>query len=75
MARLARLVIPGYPHHIIKRGNNRQAIFASVANYQKLLQLIDENAKKFAVDIHAYVLMTNHFIFWQPRRLKQGSLK
>ena len=61
MARLARLVIPGYPHHIIQRGNNRQAIFASVANYQKLLQLIDENAKKFAVDIHAYVLMTNHF--------------
>lgn len=61
MARLPRLTLPGYPHHIIQRGNNRQAIFTSAADYQHLLQLIEENALKFAVDIHAYVLMTNHF--------------
>ena len=61
MARLPRLTLPGYPHHIIQRGNNRQAIFTTVADYQYLLTLLDENAKKFAVDIHAYVLMTNHF--------------
>ena len=61
MARLSRLTLPGYPHHIIQRGNNRQAIFTSVADYQRLLSLIDENAKKFKVEIHAYVLMTNHF--------------
>ena len=61
MARLPRLTLPGYPHHIIQRGNNRQAIFTTVADYQYLQALLDENAKKFAVDIHAYVLMTNHF--------------
>ena len=61
MARLPRLTLPGYPHHIIQRGNNRQAIFTTVADYQYLLALLDENAEKFAVDIHAYVLMTNHF--------------
>lgn len=61
MARLPRLTLPGYPHHIIQRGNNRQAIFASPADYQVLLDLLDENAKKFGVAIHAYVLMGNHF--------------
>jgi putative transposase len=61
MARLPRLTLPGYPHHIIQRGNNRQAIFTAVADYQYLLALLDENAKKFGVDVHAYVLMTNHF--------------
>lgn len=61
MARLNRLTLAGLPHHIIQRGNNRQAIFTSVSDYQYLLALIDENAKKFEVDIHAYVLMSNHF--------------
>ena len=61
MARLPRLTVPGYPHHIIQRGNNRQAIFSSVADYQMLLALLDENAQKFGVVLHAYVLMGNHF--------------
>ena len=61
MARLPRLTIPGYPHHIIQRGNNRGAIFSSDADYQMLLVLLDENAHKFGVALHAYVLMGNHF--------------
>jgi putative transposase len=61
MARLPRLTLPGCPHHVIQRGNNRQAIFASSADHQTLLDLLYENAKKFEVAIHAYVLMGNHF--------------
>lgn len=61
MARLPRLTVPGYPHHIIQRGNNRQAIFSSAADYRILLDLLDENAQKFGVALHAYVLMSNHF--------------
>jgi putative transposase len=60
MARLPRLTLPGYPHHIIQRGNNRQAIFASNADYEALLALLDEYARKFGVAIHSYVLMSNH---------------
>jgi putative transposase len=60
MARLPRLTLPGYPHHIIQRGNNRQAIFAVTHDYETLLGLIEEYAKKFGVAIHAYVLMSNH---------------
>lgn len=61
MARLPRLTLPGYPHHVIQRGNNRQAIFASTADYETLLDLLAENAQKFGVALHAYVLMSNHF--------------
>ena len=61
MARLPRLTLPGFTHHVIQRGNNRQAIFASGADYQMLLDLLEENARKFGVAIHAYVLMSNHF--------------
>lgn len=61
MARLPRLTLPGYPHHVIQRGNNRQPIFAAAADYQVLLDLLDENARRFGVAIHAYVLMGNHF--------------
>jgi putative transposase len=61
MARLPRLTLPGYPHHVIQRGNNRQPIFASNANYEDLLGLLSENATRFGVAIHAYVLMSNHF--------------
>ncbi len=61
MSRLPRLTLPGHPHHVIQRGNNRQSIFAAVGDYQMMLDLLDENARKFGVAIHAYVLMGNHF--------------
>ena len=61
MARLPRLTLPGYLHHVIQRGNNRQAIFSTSADYEMLLALLHENAQKFGVAVHAYVLMTNHF--------------
>lgn len=61
MARLPRLTVPGYPHHIIQRGNNRQAIFADTADYELLLALLEEQSKKHGVAVHAYVLMSNHF--------------
>ena len=61
MARLPRLTLPGYPHHVILRGNNRQAIFVVTPDYQMLLDLLEENALKFDVAIQAYVLMSNHF--------------
>lgn len=61
MARLARLTVPGYPHHVIQRGNNRQAIFVSPDDHRFMLGLLAENALRFGVQLHAYVLMGNHF--------------
>lgn len=61
MARLPRLTLPDYPHHIIQRGNNRQRIFADRPDFERMLALLAEYAQKFGVAIHAYVLMDNHF--------------
>lgn len=61
MARLPRLTLPGYPHHIIQRGNNRQVIFADRQDFETMLALLTENAQRFGVAVHAYVLMDNHF--------------
>ena len=60
MARLPRLTVTGYPHHVILRGNNRQAIFKTPSDYQRLLNLLEEHSRTQGVDIHAYVLMSNH---------------
>jgi putative transposase len=61
MARLPRLTVAGYPHHIIQRGNNRQPIFASTPDYDVLLDMLIEHSRKERVAVHAYVLMSNHF--------------
>jgi putative transposase len=72
MARLPRLTVPGYPHHIIQRGNNRQAIFSGPKDYELLLGLIDEHARKQHVAVHAYVLMSNHFHLLATPETEQG---
>lgn len=61
MARLPRLTVPGYAHHIILRGNNRQAIFATDDDRTLLLELLREYAAAERVAVHGYVLMDNHF--------------
>jgi putative transposase len=61
MARQPRLSLAGYPQHIIQRGNNRQIVFKDARDKQFFLDLLDEQARKAEVEIHAYVLMDNHF--------------
>ena len=61
MARLPRLTVAGYPHHVIQRGNDRQAIVRDDADRERLLALWQEHAQSFKVAIHAYVIMDNHF--------------
>jgi len=60
MARLARIDLAGYPHHVIQRGNNRQPIFVDVADYRRYLQLLHEASATEPAAVHAYVLMPNH---------------
>lgn len=58
MARLPSYVIPGQPQHIIQRGNNRQAIFASDMDYQFFRDALVEVSIKYGLAIHAYVCVT-----------------
>lgn len=61
MARLPRLTVPGYPHHVIQRGNNRQAIAMDDADRELLMALVFEHGRANGVAVHAWVLMDNHF--------------
>ncbi|GAA4329164.1 transposase [Variovorax defluvii] len=61
MARLPRLTLAGQPHHVIQRGNNRQAIFVDNADREMLLSLLSEHAQALGIALHAYVLMDNHY--------------
>ena len=60
MARLARLVVPGLPHHVIHRGNNRQPIFIDDSDRSVFLEYLSNASALNEVPVHAYVLMPNH---------------
>jgi putative transposase len=60
MARLSRLAVPGHPHHLIQRGNNRQPIFLDDEDRHAYHGMLREAAVQHSVAVHAYVLMENH---------------
>jgi putative transposase len=60
MARLARVVAPGFPHYITQRGNRRQPTFFCDDDYQYYLGLMAEWCGFHSVEVWAYCLMSNH---------------
>lgn len=60
MARLARLVIPGMPHHVTQRGNRRQQTFFNDADYGAYRELMSDWCREKGVQIWGYCLMPNH---------------
>lgn len=60
MARLPRNVVTGQTLHIIQRGNNRQAVFYSEADYRFYHECLSSAADRYGCAVHAYVFMTNH---------------
>ena len=59
MARIARLVVPGVPHHITQRGNRGDPVFFGDDDYRFYLDLLAENAAKAKAEIWAYCLTPN----------------
>jgi putative transposase len=60
MARIARVIVPEFPHHIIQRGNRRQEVFLTETDYSEYLRLLNIYSQRFKVDILTYCLMPNH---------------
>ena len=60
MARIARAVAPGYPHHITQRGNRRQQTFFCDDDYLAYIELITQWCSVYHVEIWAWCLMPNH---------------
>jgi putative transposase len=60
MARPPRFELPGAPHHVIQRGNNRAACFFGDAVRRFYLKCLIRAAVDRGCEVHAYVLMSNH---------------
>ena len=60
MPRLQRITPKDIPVHIIQRGNNRQVCFGSNENHAAYADWLKEYSEKYRVDVHAWVMMTNH---------------
>jgi putative transposase len=60
MARMARAVFPGVPHHVTQRGNGRAQTFFRDADYQLYRDLLSQHAKAHGVEVWSWVLMPNH---------------
>jgi putative transposase len=60
MARIARVIAAGIPHHVTQRGNRRQPTFFSDDDYRAYITLLAEWCRKCSVEIWAYCLMPNH---------------
>ena len=60
MAWIARVIVPGFPHHITQRGNRCQPTFFNDEDYAAYLDLMAQWCAKHAVEVWAWCLMPNH---------------
>ena len=60
MARMARVVVPNFPHHVTQRGNRRLRTFFCDADYRHYIELVGKYARLAHTEIWAYCLMPNH---------------
>jgi putative transposase len=60
MARLARIVVPGVPHHVTQRGNGGARTFFVDEDYGFYKELLGQHCREAGVEVWAWVLMPNH---------------
>lgn len=60
MARIARVVVPGLPHHVIQRGNRRQKVFFGDDDRMAYLNFLRIFARPAGIRFWGYCLMDNH---------------
>ena len=60
MARLARVIVPGHPHHVTQRGNGRARTFFSDDDYALYRDLLAQHCRTAGVAVWAWCLMPNH---------------
>jgi len=60
MARIARIVMPGIPHHVTQRGNRGQRIFFTSDDSARYLAIVAEHCRAAGTDCWAYCLMPDH---------------
>jgi putative transposase len=69
MARIARAVAPGLPHHVAQRGNRGVKVFITRLDREEYLRILRRYAQKAGLKILAYCLMPDHVhLIVVPRR-------
>ena len=63
MARMARVVVPEYPHHVTQRGVRSMNVFFSDEDRLEYLRLMKEQCDRFGLHVLSYCLMDNHVHF------------
>ena len=61
MARKLRIEYAGAIYHVMNRGDRRELIFMDDADRQRFVETLGEVCAKTGWQVHAYVLMPNHF--------------
>ena len=61
MARPLRVNLAGSWNHVVSRGNGGEALFRGDADRRRFLGLVSELPARFSVEVHAFVLMDNHY--------------
>lgn len=61
VARKARIEYPGAVYHLLSRGNQGQEIFRDDPDRKRFLETLTEACEKTGWQVHAYVLMPNHY--------------
>lgn len=61
MARSLRIEYPGAFYHVMNRGQRQDAIVDDDYDRERFLRSLERMSGQFAVRIHAYCLMTNHY--------------
>jgi putative transposase len=60
MPRKPRIIIPGYPHHLVQRGHNKQVVFRNNDDRNIYLHHMAEYSARYECKMLAYCLMQNH---------------
>src|SRR6267378_53201 len=61
MARPLRILLAGGWYHVSSRGNRREALFVNDADRRRFLGLVAQLPERFGLEVHAFVLMDNHY--------------
>lgn len=70
MPRMARVVVPGWPHHVTQRGNHRQSVFFSDRDREVYLRRLLKYLGPYGTGLIGYCLMSNHVhLIAVPERL------
>ena len=61
MVRPLCIEYPGAWYHVTSRGNEKKKIFNGDQDKRRFLEILSATSTLYAVEVHAYVLMENHF--------------